>query len=84
MEYPPEDVTHHSANRARRALTSFMPNAANHYATPRTWADNDAISMPASFRVDKILWTKLFKNICYCNIAEMRFVVKLVIVHIFR
>ena len=33
MEYPPEDGDH-STNRARRALTSFMPNAANHYATP--------------------------------------------------
>ena len=36
MEYPPEDGTHPSTNRARRALTSFMPNAANHYATPPT------------------------------------------------
>jgi len=30
----PKTVTHPSSNRARRALTSFMPNAANHYATP--------------------------------------------------
>ena len=30
----PKTVTHPSTNRARRALTSFMPNAANHYATP--------------------------------------------------
>jgi len=37
MEYPrPKTFTHHSTNRARRALTSFMPNAANHYATPPT------------------------------------------------
>ena len=37
MEYPPEDGHHPSTNRARRALTSFMPNAANHCATPPTW-----------------------------------------------
>jgi len=29
-------VTNPSCNRARRALTSFMPNAANHYATTQT------------------------------------------------
>jgi len=32
----PKTVTHPSTNRARRALTSCMPNAANHYATPPT------------------------------------------------
>ena len=30
----PTTVTHPSTNRARRALTSFTPNAVNHYATP--------------------------------------------------
>ena len=30
-------VTNPSCNRARRALTSFMPNAANHYATTPTF-----------------------------------------------
>jgi len=37
MVYPPEDGTHPSTNRVRRALTSFMRRTpANHYATPST------------------------------------------------
>ena len=36
MYIRPKTVTHPSTNRARRALTSFMPHAASHYATPPT------------------------------------------------
>ena len=46
-----------------------------------TYGDSDVISMPTGFR--RHLVGKTLRNICYCNIAEIRSVAKLVIIDIF-
>jgi len=46
-----------------------------------TQGDSDIISMPAG--VCCHLVGKTLRNICYCNIAEIRFVAKLMIIQIF-
>jgi len=46
-----------------------------------TWGDSDVISMPVGFR--RHLVGKTLRNVCHCDIAEIRFVGKLVIIQTF-
>ena len=46
-----------------------------------TQADSDVISVPAGFR--RHLVGKTLSNVFHCDLAEMRFVGKLVIIQIF-
>jgi len=46
-----------------------------------TWGNSDVISVPAGFR--RHLVGKTLSNVFHCDLAEIRFVGKLVIVQIF-
>ena len=70
----PKSVTHPSTNRARRALTSFMPNAANHYATPPTnKIDSDRLR-----KANEILWCQSVERnkILKLGMHEFKFFLK--------